>query len=135
MSKYIPEVLKEFMLPFNWDVRKVWMQEADIEEIMLSELEFMFELPYWSSKPNSGMLFDITLNQVLDDLAKYPHQTERVENADIQYPIEFIFENGTYYILDGLHRLARHKLLDKKTVKVRKHKLEICANIQVNNTL
>ncbi len=51
-NKYIPESLKDYILAFNWDVRKVWKLEADIEENKLSELEFMFDLPYWSSKPN-----------------------------------------------------------------------------------
>ncbi|MFO6425498.1 hypothetical protein [Motilimonas sp. KMU-193] len=135
MSKYIPKELKGFILPFNWDVNKVWGLLAPIEDVELSDFEFLFELPFWSSRPNAGMLFDISPNQVLANMYLYPHQKERVEKADIQYPIDFIFENGTYYILDGLHRLARHKLLGNRTVKVRRHKLEIRTKIQVNKSL
>ncbi len=80
------------------------------------------------------MLFDITPNQVLSNLAKYPHQTKRVENADIKYPIDCIYENSAYFILDGLHRLARLKLMGCKTVKVRRHKMAIQTEVQVNKT-
>jgi hypothetical protein len=135
MSKYIPSELKDFILPFNWDVKKVWELPAQIEEVELSTFEFMFDLPFWSSRPNAGMLFDVSPNEVLENFPAYPHQRERVENADIRYPIDFIFENDSYYILDGLHRLARYKLMGRKTIKIRKHKLEIRAKIQVNKRL
>jgi hypothetical protein len=32
MEKYIPEELIEYILPFNWDVRRVWELEAKVEE-------------------------------------------------------------------------------------------------------
>ncbi|MFD2177169.1 hypothetical protein [Veronia pacifica] len=135
MSKYIPKELEKFILPFNWDVKKVWELPAPIEDAEMSVFEFMFDLPFWSSRPNAGMLFDISPNEVLENMNLYPHQKDRVENADIQYPIDLIFENGTYYILDGLHRLARHKLMGNKTIKARRHKLEIRTKIQVNKAL
>lgn len=135
MSKYIPKELEDFILPFNWDVKKVWELPASVENVELRDFEFMFDLPFWSSRPDAGMLFDISPNEVLENMNLYPHQKERVENADVRYPVDFIFENDTYYILDGLHRLARHKLMGNKTVRIRKHKLEIRTKIQVNKTL
>ncbi|MPW31630.1 hypothetical protein F9L16_21885 [Agarivorans sp. B2Z047] len=135
MSKYIPKELEGFILPFNWDVKKVWELSALIEDVELSEFEFMFDLPFWSSRPNAGMLFDISPNEALENLNCYSHQKKRVEKADIQYPMDFIFENGTYYILDGLHRLVRHKLMGNKIVEVRRHKLEIRTKIQDNKAL
>ncbi|HVX93102.1 MAG TPA: hypothetical protein VHA74_03240 [Candidatus Dojkabacteria bacterium] len=41
-------------------------------------------------------------------------------DSDLQYPLDIMFWKGRYLLLDGLHRLAKAKILGLKTVKVRK---------------
>lgn len=79
-----------------------------------------------------GMLFDLTPNQALTNLDLYPHQRERIEKADIRYPVDIIFDEERFYILDGLHRVARLIVESSTQVRVRKHKMNVQAKIQVN---
>lgn len=131
MSKVIPNELRNHVLPFNWDVQRVWKLPATVEIVSMQELDNLFDLPFWSSVPHSGMLFDITPNQVLACPEQYPHQLERIEKADIQFPIDFIYDNNTYFILDGLHRLAKLRQLGVSQVKVRKHDPNVRRIIEV----
>jgi hypothetical protein len=133
MTKHIPTKLKDRLLPFNWDVQKVWALDAPEERVPTNELAPLLELPFWSSKPNSGMLFDLSPVEVIKDLDRYAHQKVRILNADIRFPIDFIIHEKRFYILDGLHRLARLQLEGAVTVRIRKHSLAVQEKIQVTS--
>ena len=74
MPKTVPPALTDYLLPFNWDVRRVWALPAAVETHPMSTFLNLFERPFWSSRANAGMLFDLTPNQVLADPDRYPHQ-------------------------------------------------------------
>lgn len=57
--KVVPEILEDHILPFNWDVRKVWELEAKVTQIPYTEFAYLLELPLWSSVAKHGLLFDI----------------------------------------------------------------------------
>ncbi|CAH1073392.1 hypothetical protein NTG1052_20075 [Candidatus Nitrotoga sp. 1052] len=65
MPKVIPEVLKEHILPFNWDVCKVWAVDTDTVQVSCSEFAYLLDLPLWSSVPCRGLLFDTCLIDVI----------------------------------------------------------------------
>jgi hypothetical protein len=46
-------------------------------------------------------------------------------SIDFYFPLDFIYDSGNFYILDGLHRLARLKLENAPQVKVRKHSIDV----------
>ncbi|MGM0601114.1 MAG: hypothetical protein ACQETH_14995 [Candidatus Rifleibacteriota bacterium] len=94
MKVNIPEVLSNHILPISWDVRKVWGVIAPIEKLPITDFNFLLDLPFWSSKANIGMLFDLTPKQVIKNMDKYPHQKGRILKADIRFPIDFIFDRG-----------------------------------------
>lgn len=130
MDKFIPIELKEHLLPFNWDVERLWAL-SEVETILpFQALEYLLKLPFWSSKPNSGMLFDVCPKDVLQNLDAYPHQKERILKAEIKYPIDLIQHEQKFYILDGLHRLAKLSQQQKPTLRARIHELSIQAQIQ-----
>lgn len=50
-------------------------------------------------------------------------------DSDISYPLDIMNWKGRWLLLDGLHRLAKHYLLNNKTIKVRKVPTEKIPNI------
>ena len=129
--KNIPETLKDHILPFNWEVRKVWALHAPILQIGVNEIDYLLELPLWSSKIKSGMLFDLRPIDLLNNPSLASHQFDRVMKASIEYPMDFMDYNESRWILDGVHRLAKVKLLNINVVKIRLHKSDIINKIQV----
>jgi hypothetical protein len=73
MTKYVPSVLAEHILPFNWDVRKLWNLEAEISLQPRSDFDYLLDLPLWSSVPDQGMLFDISPREVIVCPERSPH--------------------------------------------------------------
>lgn len=50
--------------------------------------------------------------------------SNRVQNAKLEYPIIMVEKNGEYIILDGHHRLMKAKSLDHKTINARVFNIE-----------
>lgn len=131
MSKQLPSELVPFVLPFNWDVTRVWALTAAVEYRPIAEFRAYFDLPFWSSRANAGMLFDLTPNQVLKHPERYPHQQARLEQADLEYPVDFIVDNQQFYILDGLHRMTRLRQLGHHAFALRCHTMSVRPMIEV----
>lgn len=111
MAKAIPEGLKAHILPFDWDVRRVWRQPAAIKTAPLSDYASLLDLPLWSSLPGLGLLFDIFPRTAMASPERSPYQAERLDRADIRYPIDVLVWKGLHWILDGVHRIAKHAML------------------------
>ncbi len=45
---------------------------------------------------------------------------KKVNEADLQYPIDLYFNQNKWILLDGVHRLAKAVKLGHKKIKVRK---------------
>lgn len=116
MNNEIPTSVLEYGFDFSWDEEAVWKLNYQAEEIALEELEWHLKIPFWDWN-NKG--YNLTPNQVLNDPDKYQEQYERIMNSDITYPIDVMENKGRLVILDGLHRLAKCKILRMSKVKVR----------------
>jgi len=133
MEKQIPELLKDHILPFDWDVKSVWSLDSQIIEEKRSKLDYLLHLPLWSSVPNEGMLFDITPIEVITDPRRSPHQTERIEKTDESYPIDMLHFEGKLWILDGVHRLAKLFRSGSDVVRMRVHPDSVIQKIRSAN--
>jgi len=133
MAKRIPPELTDHILPFNWDVHLVWQQEADVTQRNLTEFEHLFDLPLWSSRPNMGMLFDIAPRTVMEFPERAPHQTQRIHEVRIEFPIDLIRYQGREWVLDGVHRIARLSLMGMDTIRVRVHDETVIPRIMGQN--
>lgn len=131
MPKVVPEILRDHILPFNWDVRKVWVLEAEILQVQLSEFAYLFELPLWSSVPNHGLLFDICPIEVIRNPDASSYQTQRLHQVDLRYPIDILRFQGRLWVLDGVHRVAKHFILSSSTFPARFHDESIISAISV----
>tara|TARA_Y100000588_G_scaffold354235_1_gene408295 strand:- start:139 stop:573 length:435 start_codon:yes stop_codon:yes gene_type:complete len=121
MSKHVPEILKDHILPFNWNVTKVWSLNADVDLVSRSRFDYLLDLLLWSSGPGKGMLFDIAPMAVIQNPMASPHQTKRLATTDISYPLDFLMYSGRPWILDGMHRLAKLYVEGSELIEVRFH--------------
>jgi hypothetical protein len=132
MVKSIPPELVSHILPFNWNVRNVWSLPTPAQQIKRSELDYLLDLKLWSSVPKAGMLFDISPRSVIANPAHFPHQYQRVQRADISFPIDMMDYRGQRWILDGVHRLAKLYLMHSEWVALRLHSEAIIDEIRTD---
>lgn len=127
MTNQLPDIIKENGFDFRWDIEKVWALDIPIENIPVSELNWILDLPFWS---DGNQPYNLTAREVISNPDKYPEHLERLQNCDTTYPID-IMKNlqGKWLILDGLHRLVRLVMEANKSVKVRKLSRELIPNI------
>ena len=127
--KILPDILADHILPFDWDVRLVWTEEAEVSRWPIADLAYLLDLPLWSSVPGRGMLFDISPREVLASPDRSPHQYLRALQADLAFPIDLLRYRECHWILDGVHRLAKLALLGEDFVDVRVHSEAIIPRI------
>lgn len=131
MAKNIPDALKDHILPFNWDVRKVWALAAATTQIPCGEFLHWLELPLWSSVPGRGMLFDIRPIDVIRDESLSPFQARRLNEANLGFPVDLLIIEEKRWILDGVHRIAKHFVLGSRTIPARFHDESVIPQIIV----
>lgn len=115
-DKNIPQSVLEYGFNFDWNEEDVWKLDYPTEEMDLAMLEWHFTIPFWNW---NNTWYNLTPNQVIENKDKYKEQYERILNANIDYPIDIMENKGRYVILDGLHRLAKYKILGYTKIKVR----------------
>jgi len=130
MPKIVPEILKDHILPFNWDVRKVWAIKADVVQVPCSEFAYLLELPLWSSAPKQGLLFDTCPIDVIREPRVSIYQAQRLQQTKLQCPIDVLIAEEKRWILDGVHRIAKHFILNRSTLSVRFHNDDIIQAIK-----
>jgi hypothetical protein len=131
MTKIIPPNLENHILPFNWDVRKVWTLPTQVTSQKILDFEYLLDLPLWSSVKGSGMLFNLSPNEVIQDPSISPYQAERISVADISFPLDFLMYQRRTWVLDGVHRLAKHKLIGNSVFEVRFHDESTVSEIKI----
>lgn len=131
MPKSVPDFLKDHILSFNWDVRKVWVLEAEVVYVPFSEFAYLLELPLWSSVPKRGLLFDISPMDVIRDPKVSSYQAQRLRETELRYPIDVLVANEKRWILDGVHRIAKNFVLNSSVLAVRFHDESIIPNIKI----
>jgi len=127
--KSLSNILTDYILPFDWDVRRVWELEREVTVRLVSDFARLLDLPLWSSVPDQGMLFDISPREVIDHPQRSPHQHERILKADTDFPIDLLFYQKREWILDGVHRLAKLHMMGVDSVRTRLHPEEIIPRI------
>ena len=116
---------------FDWDVRKVWALQQAVTSMPLGDLEYLLDLPMWSSRRGEGMLFDLAPRAVLTDPEASRYHWRRIQEADTSFPIDLLGSEDDVRILDGLHRLARHAVAGTPSIPVRVHHADCVPFIRV----
>lgn len=126
-----PKILADHILPFNWDVRKVWALDTPPMVIQREDMDYLLYLPLWSSIPNNGMMFDISPMDVIDDPFSFKHHHKHIDTVNLSHPIDMLLLNYRPWILDGVHRLARLYIEQIELISVRFHPESVIPLIKV----
>lgn len=116
-KKKLPKIIKELGFNFSWDEGRVWKLDVPAEEMDISELEWNFDIPFWSTE---GGYFDLKPREVVENKDKYKKEYKRIMDSDLNFPLDVMRWRGKLLFLDGLHRLVKAKILGHKKVRVRK---------------
>ncbi len=123
-----PKEFADYALDFNWVTEKVWKLDVPVEDMAISELDWQFAVPFWKIPPRHYVL---TPNEVMESPHQHQEEYDRIMKSDLNYPLDIIKNrNGQWEMLDGLHRLAKAKILGYKEVKVRKIPRSLIPEIQ-----
>lgn len=112
----IPKSVLEYGFTFDWDDEDIWNLDYPKEEINIELLKWHFDIPFWNI---DNKWYVLKPSDVINTPKKYPKEYDRIMNSDISYPIDIMENKGRYVILDGLHRLAKCKILGMNKVNVR----------------
>ena len=126
MNKELPQIIKDVGFDFSWSEEKVWALSVPVEDMDIKELEWHFEIPFWSTTDG---FYDLTPNRVLKEPETYRDEFERILKADTNYPLDIMFWKSRWLLLDGLHRLVKLKQQNIETIKVRKIPVDFISKI------
>lgn len=114
-----PDEIKEWYFGFHWNNQLLWELDLPVETVLASKLSWHLEMPLWSTEKGKP-LFNLKPLSVLENPGLSPIHDIRIDNADLNYPINIMFTTDRFVILDGLHRLAKCTKLNIQTINVRK---------------
>ncbi|MDO8507223.1 MAG: hypothetical protein Q7S53_01495 [bacterium] len=109
---------KEIDYGFKINHKKLWALSLPVEELDLSELQYNFDI-FYLEKENTDD-WNLSINQLLANLAKEPTHAKKMDKADLKYPLEIYLHRNKWIVLDGIHRLAKAKSLGYKKIMVRR---------------
>jgi len=116
----LPEILNT---GFKTDEPKLWAVDIPVEEIDISEIEYNLDIPYLEQEGTDD--WNLTPRMLIENFDKEFSHARKVNEADLNYPIQIYFHKNKWIILDGIHRFTKAIYLGLKTIKVRKVSEEI----------
>jgi hypothetical protein len=86
------------------------VDDVPVIELDLGEVVWMLDLPCWEDENGRVRPLDVVAG---------PH-LELVEQADLSEPIEVVWQDDRYVVVDGLHRVLRAARLQRRTLPARR---------------
>jgi len=117
MDQDPPEIIKQIGFDFDWEESKVWALNLPVEDMLISDLEWHFDIPFWDTLNG---FYDLKPQDVIKDPKQYEQEYKRTMASNLTYPLDIMMWKGRWLLLDGLHRLVKACILGQKTIKVRK---------------
>lgn len=96
----------------------LWALDIPVEEIDIEELEHNLDIPYLEKEGTDD--WNLSPRILIENFDNEHTHREKVEEADTSFPIEIYFFNGSWKILDGIHRYTKVLMKNSKTIKVRR---------------
>ncbi len=101
----------------SWDEKKIWNIELPTSEMKISDFDWHLDVPYWDS--TTGEKFVISPRDVLSKNPGSEKEQERMVAIDMSYPIDVLFHEGKWFILDGVHRWIKALAEGDEKINVR----------------
>lgn len=119
MANKRPKILTDAGYEIYCDVKKIQALNLPVVDFEIDKLIWNFDLPFWEKDGTDD--WNLTPRDVIDKTDGSMGHQERVEQADLQFPILLLNKNDKWLIIDGVHRLvkafqARHKTIKAKIV-------------------
>jgi len=109
--------------PFPVKMEDIWKSNNRVEEVHIDELRWNLKLPWWST--DEAIPYNLTPDEVLNDINIYLDHKKRVENSDVKYPLLLVqTKQERWLIYDGVHRFVRQILEGKQSIFCQKFKIE-----------
>jgi hypothetical protein len=109
--------------PFAFKMPEMWDSNKQIEDVHIDELKWNLEFPWWETY--EGVRYNLRPKEVLNNLDKYPIHKDRINNADISYPLLLVqTKQDRWLIFDGMHRYLKQILDGKSTVQCQKFTID-----------
>ncbi len=121
------EIIEEEWFDFDWDPEEVWEVDVEPEAMPVGRLEWHLDIPLWEYGGESNR---VTPRQVLESPDEYPEYFQDIMDTDVSCPIDIMWWNHRWMILDGVHRLAKATHLGEETIEVRKIPKSAISEIQ-----
>lgn len=113
-----PITIEKYWYSIDWDVPALWALELPIEQISFKTLEWHLDVPVWPDP--RGRDYRVTPRQVMDYPEIHAFEFERIQTADLSFPLEVYPNLGRLMILDGIHRFCHALLRGDTEVRVRR---------------
>ncbi len=104
VRRTMPPEIAAVWVPFDWDNAKLWALDLPAAPLPVTEVAWMLDLPCWR---RGAEWFVVRPREVLDHPDLHPEHRDRIERADLRWPIDITRNRDRWHVLDGLHRLAR----------------------------
>jgi hypothetical protein len=117
LQELVPDELRGVLCEFVWDSDKLQRLPLPVETATVESLRWHLDLPFWRYDCQP---FQITPAQVKADPARYEAHYQRAMAADLGYPLDLLFRNHRWVVLDGMHRLLKADVLRISHVRVRR---------------
>lgn len=101
----------------KYNVYRLWYETHNDKPIIFevnNVLEYIYGFTEWEKLKKEKLWGNATL----DKITNYPDHVERINNANLEYPIIITIYNAKPILLDGTHRLMKAYMTNKKTIKV-----------------
>ena len=117
IASLVPDELRPYMLGFEWTHAGLWALRLPVESMAVAELAWQLELRWWR---RGERVFAISPAEVLRDPGADREQFERVLAADLAFPVDVTLRRDRWFLLDGVHRLAKATLEGRSVIEVRR---------------
>lgn len=111
----LPEILN---IGFKIDEPTLWSIDIPVEEMLISEIEYNLDIPYFEKEGTDD--WNLTPRMLIENLDTEISHANKMDNADLKYPIDIYLHQDKWIILDGVHRFTKVVLQGDKTIRVRK---------------
>ena len=100
----------------SYKIEQLWkyVENKPIMELPISVFNNSLSSRFWDDKDGNS----ISPYEVITNPQKAPQHIKIINNVDLYYPI--IVSESNLDVLDGLHRLCKSLLLEKKYINVQK---------------
>jgi len=119
--KEFPKIIKDvgfdFEFDFDRDPPKIWTLNTLVVEEPLDDFIWHLSIPFWSTPTGH---YDLSPLELIRDPSLSEFHYNKVVNAELIYPIDFLLYKGRKKIIDGLHRLTKSYIRNEKTILARR---------------